>query len=98
VDALAAHVVERGRVRWDRGVIVVWGRAGCGPCIAVKSALNAHSVPYVARDLADATPADHARWASLGMKGTSAPVVEHAGGAFAGFIPARVQTLIDMRR
>lgn len=77
---------------------VVWARAGCGPCLAVKAALRSHKVPYVERDLSDATEADAARWALKGMKGTSAPVVETDTFAFAGFIPAEVARVVDARR
>lgn len=78
--------------------VTVWARPACGPCLAVKAAFDAKGVPYVLRNLTDATDADRARWAAARMQGLSAPVVEYAGGAFAGFIPAKVQHVIDTCR
>lgn len=74
-------------------MITIWGRKNCGPCLAVKGALRLKGIAYVERDLADATAGDWERWGAL--QGSSAPVVEHAGGVFAGFVPAKVQALID---
>lgn len=73
-------------------MIVVWTRPGCGPCYALKRALK--GVPFVERDAADADATRLAEWRA---KGWQTPVVEHAGGSFAGFIPAKVQHLIDTR-
>lgn len=80
-------------------MIVVWGRASCGPCMAVKSALRAKGIPFTERNLDDATPADWERWRARAKAGDllSAPVVEHAGGVFAGMIPHKVRALIDAR-
>lgn len=76
-------------------MITVWEGEHCGPCIALVGALNRARVPYTLRKAADA-PADViAAWHA---KGWSTPVVECDAGAFSGFLPAKVQTLIDMRR
>lgn len=74
-------------------MIVVWTQAGCGPCYALKRALK--GVPFVERDAASADAATLANWRARGWQ---TPIVEHAGGSFAGFDPAKVRTLIDMRR
>ena len=75
--------------------VIVWSQPGCGPCYALKGALRAADVPFDERLASDAPDADIARWRAAGWQ---TPVVQHAGGEFAGFIPARVKTLIDMRR
>lgn len=76
-------------------MITVWTGASCGPCIALKRALTRAGVPYVEKDAQDAPEALRKAWKA---KGWSTPVVEHAGGSFSGFLPAKVKTLIDMRR
>ncbi len=76
-------------------MIVIWAGESCGPCIALKGALDRAGVPYVLRNAADAPSALRDEWRA---KGWQTPVVESASGTFSGFLPARVQTLIDMRR
>lgn len=76
-------------------MIVIWAGKYCGPCIALKGALDSAGVPY---DLRDADSAPEALRAAWRAKGWSTPVVESAAGTFSGFLPAKVQTLIDMRR
>ena len=74
-------------------MIIIWTQAGCGPCYAVKRALK--GVAFVERDAADADADTLAEWRA---KGWQTPIVEHAGGSFSGFIPAKVQALVDARR
>lgn len=76
-------------------MIVIWEGSHCGPCIALKRALDRAGVRYDVRSAESAPEALRAAWRA---KGWSTPVVESAAGTFAGFIPAKVQTLIDMRR
>ena len=76
-------------------MIVVWTNPGCGPCYALKAALKAGGVLFDERSAADADAATLADWRA---KGWSTPVVEHAGGAFSGFDPAKVRALRDARR
>lgn len=76
-------------------MITIWAGESCGPCIALKGALDRAGVPYVLRDAADAPAHKLAEWRA---KGWQTPVVESAAGTFSGFLPAKVQTLIDMRR
>lgn len=76
-------------------MITIWESESCGPCIALKGALDRARVPYALRRAADAPDTLRAEWRA---KGWSAPVVESAAGTFSGFLPAKVQTLIDMRR
>jgi glutaredoxin len=74
-------------------MIVVWTQAGCGPCYALKRALK--GVTFVERDAGDADADRLAEWRSRGWQ---TPIVEHAGGTFAGFDPAKVRALADARR
>ncbi|QWY83870.1 NrdH-like glutaredoxin [Microbacterium phage A3Wally] len=76
-------------------MITVYVGESCGPCIALCGALDRARVPYNAVR-ADTLPA--ATLAAWRAKGWSTPVVESAAGTFSGFLPAKVQTLIDMRR
>lgn len=76
-------------------MITVWTNPGCGPCIALTRALDRAGVPYALRDANSAPDALRAEWQA---KGWHTPVVESAAGTFSGFLPAKVQTLIDMRR
>lgn len=76
-------------------MIIIWAGESCGPCIALKGALDRAGVPYLLRNVADAPDSLRATWRA---KGWSTPVVESAAGTFSGFLPAKVQTLIDMRR
>jgi len=76
-------------------MIVVWTRPGCGPCFALKRALSSKGIAFMERDAADADPVTLADWRA---KGFQTPVVEHAGGTFSGFVPAKVQALIDAKR
>lgn len=75
--------------------VTVWTQPGCGPCYAVKRALDAGGVRYVERNAAEADAATLARWRAAGMR---TPVVQYPGGEFSGFLPARVQFVIDSRR
>jgi hypothetical protein len=74
-------------------MIIVWTQLGCGPCYAVKRALK--DVPFVERDAATADADTLTQWRAQGWQ---TPIVEHAGGSFSGFIPAKVQALLDARR
>lgn len=76
-------------------MIKVYANASCGPCIALQRALNLAGVEY---EYVDADSVPEPQKAAWRAKGWSTPVVEHAGGSFSGFHPAKVQTLIDMRR
>lgn len=76
-------------------MIVVWIGEACGPCFALKRALDRAGVPYEARDASTLPEAILEAWRA---KGWTTPVVEHAGETFSGFIPAKVQNLIDTRR
>jgi len=76
-------------------MIVVWTQPGCGPCYALKAALKAGGVPFDERDAASADADTLAGWRA---KGWTTPVVEHPGGTFSGFDPAKVRALRDARR
>ena len=76
-------------------MIRVYVGASCGPCIALKRALDRAGITYETIDVDTVSDAQRAAWRA---KGWSTPVVEHAGGTFSGFHPAKVRTLIDMRR
>lgn len=76
-------------------MIVVWVGSSCGPCFALKRALRAADVPFEERDASTLPEGVLEAWRA---KGWSTPVVEHAGETFSGFIPAKVQSLIDMWR
>ena len=76
-------------------MITVYDSPTCGPCFALKRALDRAGVPYETRDAASVPEEILQAWRA---KGWSTPVVEYEGGSFSGFLPAKVQTLIDMRR
>ena len=76
-------------------MITVWVGESCGPCIALTGALTRAGVPYVEKRATDAPEAVLRAWRA---KGWTTPVVESDAGTFSGFLPAKVQTLIDMRR
>lgn len=76
-------------------MIRIYVGATCGPCFALKRALDRAGIVYETID-ADTLPESlKAQWRA---KGWTTPVVEHAGGTFSGFHPAKIKTLIDMRR
>jgi len=74
-------------------MITVWTQAGCGPCYALKRALK--GITYLERDAASADAGRLAYWRAQGWQ---TPIVEHAGGTFGGFDPAKVRALADARR
>ena len=76
-------------------MIRIYVGASCGPCFALKRALDRAGIVYEAIDASTLPEPTKAEWRA---KGWTTPVVEHEGGSFSGFLPAKVQTLIDMRR
>lgn len=76
-------------------MIKVYVGPTCGPCIALKGALDRAGIDYVTIDATTLPEPTKAEWRA---KGWTTPVVEHEGGIFSGLHPAKVRTLIDMRR
>jgi len=75
--------------------VTVWTQPGCGPCYALKAALKGAGVAYVERDASTADAGAIAAWRANGWR---TPIVEYAGGTFAGFHPANVARVIDTAR
>lgn len=74
--------------------VVVYVAPGCGPCAALKGALDRAGIRYSLADAGSAEGATLARWRA---KGWRAPVVAIDGAEMSGS-PERIRAVIDAAR